>query len=140
MGVRIEILCHGHVTFFITASQCVRFNNTLSKDLPLSADVPQGTWVLILIDDAASDEKSQYWRYVNDLTFAENSTFTPTMQGHLLDGLHEFSIINWSSSNGKNLNANKCQTLEINFSRNSTHQADLQVKSYKLEALTKPKF
>ena len=74
--------------------QCVRFNNTLSEDLQLTAGVPQGTKLgsigfQILINDAAADAESEYWRYVEDLTFAENNA--GTIQGHLQDDLHEFS-------------------------------------------------
>ena len=100
MGVRRNIvpwICD----FLHNRKQCVRFNNTLSEDLQLTAGVPQGTKLgpigfQILINDAAADAESEYWKYVDDLTFAENNT--GTMQGHLQDDLHEFS--KWSSSNG----------------------------------------
>ena len=46
----------------------------------------------------------------------------------------------WSSSNGLNLNAKKCQAMEINFSRTSPHHADLKIGSDKREnILIKPK-
>ena len=59
------------------------------------------------------------------------------MQGHLQDDLHEFS--KWSSSNGLNLNAKKCQALEINFSIASPHHADLKIGSDKLEYVDQAK-
>ncbi len=51
----------------------------LSDDLQLTAGGPQGTKLgpigfQILINDAASDAHSEYWKYVDDLTFAENET------------------------------------------------------------------
>ena len=80
----VQILSHGFVT----------------------AGVPQGTKLghigfQILINDAAADAEFEYWKYVDDLTFAENKT--GSKQVHLQDDLHEFS--KWSSSNGLNLNA-----------------------------------
>ena len=139
MGVRRNIvpwICD----FLHNRKQCVRFNNTLSEDLQLTAGVPQGTKLgpigfQILINDAAANAESEYWKYVDDLTFAENNT--GTMQGHLQDDLHEFS--KWSSSNGLNLNAKKCQALEINFSRASPHHADLKIGSDKLEYVDQAK-
>ena len=139
MGVRRNIvpwICD----FLHNRKQCVRFNSTLSEDLQLTAGVPQGTKLgpigfQILINDAAVDAESEYWKYVDDLTFAENTT--GAMQGHLQDDLHEFS--KWSSSNGLNLNAKKCQALEINFSRASPHHADLKIGSDKLDYVDKAK-
>ena len=139
MGVRRNIvpwICD----FLHNRKQCVRFNYTLSEDLQLTAGVPQGTKLgpigfQILINDAATEAESEYWKYVDDLTFAENTT--GTMQGHLQDDLHEFS--KWSSSDGLNLNAKKCQALEINFSRASPHHADLKIGSDKLEYVDKAK-
>ncbi len=42
----------------------------------------------ILINDAASDAQSEYWKYVDDLTSAE--TVTSDNQGHSQDDLHNF--------------------------------------------------
>ena len=68
MGVRRNIipwLCD----FLQYRQQCVRFNNMLSDYLQLTAGVPQGTKLVpirfqILIDDAASDVQSDFWKYV----------------------------------------------------------------------------
>ena len=86
--------------------QCVRFNNTLSDDLQLAAGVPQGTKLgpigfQVIMNDAAANTQSEYWKYVNDLTFAENTGGDD--QGNLQDDLQHFS--DWASNNGLNLNA-----------------------------------
>ena len=49
------------------------------------------------------------------------------------------SFSKWSSSNGLNLNAKKCQALEINFSRASPQHADLKIGSDKLVYVDKAK-
>ena len=116
MGVRRNIIpwiCD----FLQNRLQCVRFNNTLSDDLQLTAGVPLGTKLgpigfQILINDAAANAQYQYWKYVDDLTFAENTG--GDHQGNLQNDLQHFS--DWASSNGLNLNAKKCQALEVKFS------------------------
>ncbi len=85
MGVRRNIvpwICD----FLHNRLQCVRLNSMLSDDVQLTAGVPQGTKLgpigfQILINDAASDAQSEYWKYVDDLSFAEN--VTSDNQGHL---------------------------------------------------------
>ena len=106
MGVRRNIF--PFCDFLHNRKQCVRFNNTLSEDLQFTAGDPQGTKLgpigfQILINDAAADAESEYWKYVDDLTFAENNT--DTIQGHLQDDLHEFSKL--SSSNGLTLSSRR---------------------------------
>ena len=73
------------------------------------------------------------WKYVDDPTFAENYT----VQWHLQDDLHKFS--EWASTNGLNLNAKKCQALDVNFSRTSPHHVDLQIGTDKLECIDRTK-
>ena len=71
MGVRRNIvpwIC----VFLHNCKQCLRFNNTLSEDLQFTPGVPQGTKLgpigfQILINDAAADAESEYWKYVDDL-------------------------------------------------------------------------
>ena len=66
----------GFATFFTTDSSVLG----LTKHFPiisLNAGVPQGTKLVpigfqVLINDAAQDAKVEYWKYVDDLTFAEN--------------------------------------------------------------------
>ena len=60
--------------------QCVRYNQALSDYKVLKGGLPQGTKVGLLgfqgiINDAASDIAPQKcWKYVDDLTLAENRT------------------------------------------------------------------
>ena len=53
--------------------------NQLSDYVPLHGGVPQGIKLgsigfQILINEAAKNSSSKSWKYVDDLTFAENST------------------------------------------------------------------
>ena len=139
MGVRRNIISW-ICDFLQNRLQCVRFNNTLSDDLQLTAGVPQGTKLgpigfQVLINDAAANAQSQYWKYVDDLTFSENTGGDD--QGNLQDDLQHFSEL--ASNNGLNLNAKKCQALEVKFSNASPHGADLSIGSDKLEYVEKAK-
>ena len=63
--------------FLHLRQQCVKYNNILSDYVFLKGGVPQGTKLgpvgfQIVINDAVQGSKSQYWKYVDDLTFAEN--------------------------------------------------------------------
>ena len=42
----------------------------------------------ILINDAATNAKTEYWKYVDDLTFAENRNLK--QKGNLQGDLHNF--------------------------------------------------
>ena len=111
----------------------------LSDYLQLTAGVPQGTKLgpigfQILINNAADDARSKCWKYVDDLTFAENST---SNIGHLQEDLHNFS--DWAATNGLNLNGKKCQALEVNFSKTIPQHAGLKIGSEKLDYVDKAK-
>ncbi len=125
--------------FLHNRQQCVRFNRTLSDDRFLSAGVPQGTKLgpigfQILINDAAEDAKVEYWKYVDDLTFAESKS--RNKDGHLQNDLDDF--VNWASQTGLKLNPKKCQALEVNFS-NTPHNSDLRIGAEKLSCVDKAK-
>ena len=139
MGVRRNIvpwLCD----FLQQRQQCVRYNNILSDFVQLTAGVPQGTKLgpigfQILINDAADESHAEVWKYVDDLTFAENST--SDSNSHIQEDLNKFS--DWAATNGLNLNAKKCQALEVNFSKTKPQHADLSIGSDKLDYVDKAK-
>ena len=131
MGVRRNIILW-ICDFLQNRLQCVKFNNRLSADLQLTAGVPQGTKLgpigfQVIINDAAANAQSKYWRYVDDLIFAENTGSDD--QGNLQVDLQLFS--DWASNNRLNLNTKKCQALEVKFSNTSPHRADLSIGSDK---------
>ena len=102
--------------FLNNRQQCVKYNDTLSEYVNIKGGVPQGTKLgplgfQILINDAASDAKTEYWKYVDDLTFAENHNLN--VRGNLQDDLNNFK--DWSDTNCLKLNPTKCQALQINF-------------------------
>lgn len=123
MGVRRSIIpwiCD----FLHNRQQCVRYNNVLSDYVFLKGGVPQGTKLgpigfQICINDAAQDSNNEYWKYVDDLTFAENhiSTQPSTLQGDLDD----FSI--WSDNNLFKLNASNVRPSKFVFLKLHHHIA-----------------
>ena len=80
--------------------------------------LPQGTKLgpvgfQIVINDAAQGSKSQYWKYVDDMTFAENCKIGS--QGHLKTDLDNFKV--WSDANHLHLNLSKCHALQVCFNK-----------------------
>ena len=80
--------------FLHNRQQCVRFNKAISDNISLNAGVPQGTKLgpigfQILINDAAEDADVEYWKYVDDLTFAESKSKYD--DGHLQSDLDDFT-------------------------------------------------
>ena len=69
------------------------------------------TKIQAVINDAAVGGTAHYWKYVDDLTFAENrlSSELSNLQGDL-DG-----FLDWSVTNQLKLNPTKCQALQICF-------------------------
>ena len=99
--------------------QCVRCNQTQSEFAILKAGVPQGNKLgpiifQIVINDAARGCCSMYWKYVDDLTFAENRT--RGLSSNLQRDLDDF--LGWSINNQLKLNPDKCLGLQIAFGRN----------------------
>ena len=107
LGVRgtiVQWIC----SFLNGRKQCVRYNQTLSDFCLCFAGVPQGTKLgpiafQAVINDAALGGTAHYWKYVDDLTFAENrhSSELSNLQGDLDDFLH------WSVTNQLKLNPTK---------------------------------
>ncbi|XP_072037647.1 uncharacterized protein [Amphiura filiformis] len=71
----------------------------------------------------AGDCRSHYWKYVDDLTFAENrsSSVTSNLQTDLDD------FLKWSVDNQLKLNPAKCQAMQICFKTDSPPQPDLKI-------------
>ncbi|XP_072050129.1 uncharacterized protein [Amphiura filiformis] len=139
MGVRRNIIpwiCD----FLHHRQQCVRYNSDLSNYVFLNGGVPQGTkfgpiGFQIIINNAAIGSHSQYWKYVDDLTFAENRKIGE--KGGLQDDLNDFS--EWARINQLKLNPSKCQALEICFNKSAPLHADLMIGSKKLSYVNKAK-
>ena len=115
-------------SFLYGRKQCVRYNQTLSDFLPLFAGVPQGTKLgpiafQAVINDAAVGGTAHYWKYVDDLTFAENrlSSELSNLQGDLDD------FLDWSVTNQLKRNPTKCQALQICFMRDPPPYPDLKI-------------
>ena len=96
--------------------------------LPLFAGVPQGTKLgpiafQAVINDAAVGGTVHYWKYVDDLTFAENrlSSELSNLQGDLDD------FLDWSVTNQLKLNPTKSQALQICFMRDLPPCPDLKI-------------
>ena len=76
--------------------QCVRYNATLSDFATLSAGLPQGTKLgpigfQVIINDAVQNNSGPMscWKYVYDLTIAENRTHPNSSQLQVtLDSIH----------------------------------------------------
>ena len=103
-------------SFLNNRQQCVRYNQTQSDFTNLKSDVPQGTKLgsiifQIVINDAARGYCSNYWKYADDLTFAENRN--RGLSSNLQRDLDDF--LEWSISNQLKLNPDKCHGLQIAF-------------------------
>ena len=115
-------------SFLNDRRQCVRYNQTVSNYLPLCAGVPQGTKLgpitfQAVINDAAESCYSHYWKYVDDLTFAENrsSSESSNLQADL-DG-----FLDWSVTNQLKLNPAKCQAMQMCFMQDPPPHPDLKI-------------
>ncbi len=121
--------------------QCVRLNNTFSDYVSLNGGVPQGTKIgpigfQILINDAAQNVSSGCWKYVDDLTFAEN-TRGPHYSSSLQAELDDF--VEWSNENKLKLNPSKCQALQVCFSKTKPQISDLRIGTEPLSYVTEAK-
>ena len=139
MGVRRSIvpwICD----FLRNRQQCVKYNSVLSDYTTLQGGVPQGTkfgpiGFQILINEAAQDAGSQCWKYVDDLTFAEN--FSGGCASSLQDDLDQFS--EWASDSHLKLNPSKCQAMQIAFSNPLPPHRDLRIGTEPLSYVTEAK-
>ena len=122
------------INFLSDRRQCVRYNKTLSDYAQLHAGVPQGTKIgpitfQAVINDAAQGCCSHYWKYVDDLTFAENRNCN---EGSRLQAdLDEF--LDWSLRNQLKLNPDKCHAIHICYMRNPPPLTDLKIGNTSLK-------
>ena len=141
LGVRRSIvpwLCD----FVSNRAQCVRYNQALSEYKVLSGALPQGTKLgpigfQVVINDAAHDlgEKIKCWKYVDDLTFAENrSCFQPSGLQVVLDEFTE-----WTNTNKLSLNPSKCQAIQTCFKTKPPPHAELSIAGVPLNFVSEAK-
>jgi hypothetical protein len=116
--------------------QCVRYNQSLSDFKVLKGGLPQGTKVgplgfQAIINDAASNisPNIKCWKYVDDLTLAENRTHR--MSSNLQEVLADFS--QWTTDNKLSLNPTKCQALQVCFKRDTPPTSVLKINDTPLE-------
>ena len=141
MGIRRSIvpwICD----FLHNRQQCVRFNNVLSDYVSLHGGVPRGTKLgpigfQILINKAAETSSSKCWKYVDDLTFADNSTCAHNSSSSLQADLDDFT--KWSKDNMLKLNPSKCQALQVYFGKNPLQPGDLRIGSEPLSYVNEAK-
>ncbi len=117
-----------------------KYNDTISDYVTINRGVPQGTKLgplgfQILINDAAADAQSEYWKYVDDMTFAENRNIKH--KGNLQDDLNEFR--DWSEINGLKLNPTKCQALQVYFGKSEPLFTELKIGEESLAYVNKAK-
>ena len=128
--------------FLHNCQQCVRFNDVLSDYVPLHGGVPQGTKLgpigfQILINEAAENSSSKCWKYVDDLTFADNSTCAHYPSSSLQADLDDFT--KWSKDNMLKLNPSKCQALQVYFGKNPLQPGNLRISSEPLSYVNEAK-
>ena len=118
LGVR-ESIIPWICSFISGRQQCVKYNQTLSDFKTLRGGLPQGTRMgpigfQCFINDFTPDNNVGIWKYVDDLTLAENCLSSVT--GDLQIELDRF--VKWTKNNKLCLNPSKCQALQICFKRN----------------------
>ena len=141
LGVRGSIvpwLCD----FINERVQCVKYNQSFSDYKVLKGGLPQGTKVgplgfQAIINDAATvlPPNTRCWKYVDDLTLAENRTHRTSSK--LQEVLDEFS--QWTTDNKLCLNPTKCQALQICFKRDVPTPSVLEINNTPLDYVTDAK-
>ena len=129
IGVRRSIipwLCD----FLSNRMQCIRYNATLSDFSTLSAGLPQGTKLgpigfQVIINDAVQNKSGPIscWKYVDDLTIAENRMHPDSSQLQVI--LDSFS--QWTENNSPSLNPAKYQALQICFKTDAPHPTEFKI-------------
>ena len=91
----------------------------------------------VVINDEAQDlgDKINYWKYLDDLTLAENRSFPqPRGMQVVLDEFNE-----WTNNNKLSLNPFKCQALQVCFKTNTPPHAKLSIAGVPLSFVTEAK-
>ena len=121
---------------------CVRYRRALSEYKVLGGALPQGTKLSpigfqVVINDAAQDlgEKIKCWKYVDDLTLAENRlSLQPSGLQGVLDESNE-----WTNTNKLSLNPSKCQAIQTCFKTNPPPHAELNIAGVPLNFVPEAK-
>ena len=116
--------------------------SAISEYKVLSGALPQGTKLgptgfQVVINDAAQDlgDKIKCWKYVDDLTLAENRSFPqPSGMQVLLD-----EFIEWTNNNKLSLNPSMYQALQVCFKTNTLPHAELSITGVPLSFVTEAK-
>ena len=91
----------------------------------------------LVINGAAQDlgDKIKCWKYVDDLTLAENCLFLqPSGMQVVLDEFNE-----WTNNKNLSLNPSKCQALQVCFKTNTPPHAELSTAGVPLSFVTEAK-
>ena len=117
LGVRrskIPLIC----SFLSNRRQCVKLRQCMSRWLPNSAGVPQGTklgpllFIVMINDLKIVSKRSSNWKYVDDITLSE---LVPVQETSILQ--NELDLISVWTNNMK-LNPQKYKEMIISFRRN----------------------
>ena len=126
---------------FTRYTKILRYNQVLSDYKVLKGGLPQGTKVgplgfQAIINDAATDiAPKKCWKYVDDLTLAENRTH-PT-SSKLQEVLDDFS--KWTTDNKLSLNPTKCQALQVCFKMDVPPPTVLKINGTPLDYVSEAK-
>ena len=101
----------------------------------MHAGVPQGTWLEPVVFSAAINDACQNldnstfcWKYVDDLNLIEcRSSQDQSQMQQSID-----SLVQWSATNNMKLNPQKCNSMEITFSRSPQPPQALEINSHPL--------
>ena len=101
----------------------------------MRAGVPQGTLLgplifLALIDDALRDQRVKRWKYVDDMSIADNYKLPGHTSDDLLDSLA--TLESWCTDNYVKLNPKKCSVLQVSFSKAPVPDPDISLCGQKL--------
>ena len=133
-------LCHGCVISSMNEfnmGDIIRHCQTIKS---FKGGLPQGTKVgplgfQAIINDAATDiAPKKCWKYVDDLTLADNRTHPASSKLQVLD---DFS--KWTTDNKLSLNPTKCQALQVCFKTDVPPPTVLKINDTPLDYVSEAK-